>query len=44
MPETGFYKGASERMGDMLLFRDVSIPENNEIKNMHDRDRQEMVA
>ena len=44
VPETGFYKGASERMGDMLLFRDVSIPENNEIKNMHDRDRQEMVA
>lgn len=25
-PETGFYKGASARIGDMLLFRDVSRP------------------
>lgn len=25
-PETGFYHGASSRIGDMLLFRDVSTP------------------
>jgi sterol desaturase/sphingolipid hydroxylase (fatty acid hydroxylase superfamily) len=25
VPETGFYEGASERIGDMLLFKDVDI-------------------
>ena len=26
--ETGFYDGASSRLGDMLLFRDVSLPDS----------------
>lgn len=30
--ETGFYKGASERIGDMLLFRDVSEHKNSKEK------------
>jgi len=25
-PETGFYDGASKRIGEMLVFRDVSRP------------------
>lgn len=30
--ETGFYDGASSRIGEMLSFQDVSIPENFKIK------------
>ena len=29
--ETGFYQGASKRIGDMLLFKDVSEPKNQPI-------------
>ena len=32
--ETGFYKGASNRMKDMLLFKDVSTPGDAEKKAM----------
>ncbi len=28
--ETGFYQGASARIGDMLLFKDVTKPINNQ--------------
>jgi sterol desaturase/sphingolipid hydroxylase (fatty acid hydroxylase superfamily) len=28
--ETGFYQGASERISDMLLFKDVSVKDNEE--------------
>ena len=31
--ETGFYNGASARIGDMLLFRDVSEPKKEKVKS-----------
>ncbi|HSK13759.1 MAG TPA: sterol desaturase family protein, partial [Phnomibacter sp.] len=34
VPETGFYLGASERVADMLLFRDVSEPEKETLSNV----------
>ncbi len=30
--ETGFYDGASSRIGEMLRFQDISVPENIKIK------------
>jgi len=27
--ETGFYNGASARIGEMLIFKDVTLPKNS---------------
>ena len=43
--ETGFYQGASERIGDMLLFRDVSVKEKETtIKSRQEQIEEEIFA
>jgi len=37
--ETGFYHGASGRLADMLLFKDVSLPKEQTIKHRREEER-----